>query len=41
MSEIYKGNSDSFQFLVGCYLDYANEVICRRALPLLPYILRV
>lgn len=33
MSEIYKGNSDSFQFLVGCYLDYANEVICRRALP--------
>lgn len=33
MSELYNGGSDSFGFITQCYLDYANEVICRRALP--------
>lgn len=33
MSNIYNGNSDSFDFLVDCYMDYGQEVICRRALP--------
>lgn len=32
MSKVYVGTSDSFDFLTDCYLDYANEVICRRAL---------
>lgn len=33
MSELYKGDSESFDFVSNCYLDYAKEVICRRALP--------
>lgn len=33
MSKVYVGTSDSFDFLTDCYLDYAKEVICRRALP--------
>lgn len=33
MSDIYSGTSDSFDFLADCYVDYAKEVICRRALP--------
>lgn len=33
MSKIYTGTSDSFEFLTDCYVDYANEVICRRAIP--------
>lgn len=33
MSDLYHGSSDSFEFVTQCYFDYANEVICRRALP--------
>lgn len=33
MSDLYHGSSDSFEFVTQCYIDYANEVICRRALP--------
>ncbi len=33
MSELYSGSSESFQFLSDCYLDYAKEVISRRAIP--------
>lgn len=33
MSNVYNGTSDSFDFLVDCYMDYGKEVICRRALP--------
>lgn len=33
MADLYNGTSDSFSFLTGCYLNYAEEVICRRALP--------
>ena len=33
MSDLYNGNSESFEFVTQCYMDYANEVICRRAFP--------
>lgn len=33
MAELYNGTSDSFGFITDCYVDYAEEVICRRALP--------
>ena len=33
MAELYQGTSDSFEYITNCYMDYANEVICRRAFP--------
>ena len=32
-TEIYKGSSDGFRYLLDGYLDYADEVISRRAIP--------